>query len=125
MTIINRRSKAEDSGEVRTQPRAVLDGSLGHATDSPRSLDGLQMGRNRGDSMTSPPSAPISLALACTTDSFWERWCRNASPEQRNQILPAATSSGLVQIHHLPVAGLQATRNAIQNLIAGIVAKRP
>ena len=75
--------------------------------------------------MTSPPPAPLSLALACPTDPFWERWCRNASPEQKQHILPAAIRSGTVQLHHLPVPGLQPTRNAVQTLIAAIVANRP
>src|SRR4051812_35168941 len=103
MTIINRRSRAEDSGEARTKQQTPLDESHGHAPDSPRPPDGPQAGRERGDTMPPPTPAPISLALACPSDSFWDRWCRNASPEQRQQILPGAIASGLVQIHHLPV----------------------
>ncbi len=70
-------------------------------------------------------SASVSLAQACSADSFWERWCRTASSEQRQQILPAAIASGLVQIHHLPVPTLQSSRTVVQNLIASLLTNRP
>jgi hypothetical protein len=74
--------------------------------------------------MTSPPPLPLSLALACPPDPFWERWCRTASAEQQQHILPSAIRSGMVQFHHLPMPGLSPARNALQTLIASIVANR-
>ena len=125
MMSINRRSQAEDSGETRDSPQPARDGSAGHALDARTTRERPRLGTQPRGHDDFPTAGPLSLALACPADSFWERWCRNASPEQKQHILPAAIRSGVVQLHQLPVPGLQPSRNAVQTLIAAIVANRP